>query len=654
MQLIAPNGEVITLAHPLAHIFSFQLQHIEGGVGTGTDFAPERFLSVDNTDDTLADFCPLQEKEGQKSCRQGFNAQEYNQFFNIKVNYHYNGVANLMTKKDLPENLLQTGPYKLRICTNDPTQTTADTCPAGTTAFDFTITRLPQKPPRPIIKMAFEDSSGLDDYRVLVDPVMMDLRYTCVSNEDSPDPYDCLPSDVANERYYFVFKWEMSESPTPLREETWLTLVGDMGAGSWNAFDPSDNPTIEGSVEPRADFTAYMITPVVYSDDDHINPDYNPECATDEVAVCGTEPTRPNIDPEKDMTEDEVNEVWMYVLQKSRFLLCKQKQCFEHKSRFYKINVSAKVIDRKTDQESEEVSVDILPSIIPRARVMVQLTWKQGLQSESSIDGDEGVAVDLDVHLIKKTSLETGAGLEAYGEIGFMCTEHAPSDGTCTKDNCKKHDDCNNSDNGFTTDRYISNSWNSQLDIDNRWGGGNYENPETIGLLDVGCYTEEGSCDLTHNDDDYLVVVTYFSCADKDISDGDACEPGGDANLVDVEVKIFIDGAAAPRIGIRESDSAVDSVQETSLKFKIKPNQWKIVAEVDWDGESAKRQGKKYNGDAVVTDTLSTTYPLCTWESSYCFSNLVPVWGTPTEADGVISYRDFVTTGGDAAIGTCE
>jgi hypothetical protein len=165
---------------------------------------------------------------------------------------------------------------------------------------------------------------------------------------------------------------------------------------------------------------------------------------------------------------------------------------------------------------------------------------------------------------------------------------------------------------------------------------------------------------LTHNDDDYLVVVTYFNCTDQNAGEGDACEPGGDANLVDVEVKIFIDGDLAPRDGVRAIDGQADSVQPTSLKFQIKPNQWKVVAEINWNGNSDKRPGKKYKGDALVTDTIATTFPLCTWSADQCFWNLVPVWGTPSEANGATSYKAFVESpppdspGSTDPVGTCE
>ncbi len=654
LQLIDPAGHVITDKSPLSGLFSFQIQKTTGGVaGDDETFDPHRYLSLDQADSQIADFCPLYDEHGKKVCRKGFDAKKYNEFLKIKVNYHYNGALGLMKNKDVPE-AQQVGAFRLRICTNDPMQTSADTCPAGTTAFDFAITRLPKRPPKPVIKMAFHDSTGLDEYRVISDTVRMDLGYTCVSNEDTPDPNDCLPESAVKDRYYFVFKWEMSESPTPLRSETWLTLVNDQGAGSWNPYDPSDQP-IEGSVDPIAGFEAYMITPVVYADKDHANPDFNEKCKDDPTPVCGEKPERPDIPVDGEMTQEKVDAIWNYVLKKSQYLLCVQKYCTPYKSRYYKINVSAKVVDKMTDQESEEVSVDILPTIIPKARVMVQLTWKQGLQSEADLNDTKGMAVDLDVHLIKKTSLEGSPSDTTYGDFGYMCTQYAKGGECLDRPTCTRHDDTNQGDRGtsYHSDD-VSIKWNSQLDLDNRWGGGNYENPETINLLDVGCYTNPGSCDLSKNNDDYLVVVTYYDCNDRDLDDGNDCE----TSEVDAEVKIFIDGDLAPRSGVRESDGRADSVDPASLKFKIKPHQWKVIAEINWNGSSKPRQGKRYEGDAVVTDAYAKTFPLCTWDSSFCYNNLVPVWGNPVQADGAQAYRTFVTSpppeGGDTPIGSCQ
>jgi len=307
-----------------------------------------------------------------------------------------------------------------------------------------------------------------------------------------------------------------------------------------------------------------------------------------------------------------------------------------------------------TDDEDSADSGDDSDAFdgLPKARVRVVLTWKQGLDSASDLGDTKGSMIDLDLRLIKKSSLEADPG--SYGTIGYMCSE-AEIDNSCKRDNCKKHDDCSEADDGFADTNKKTVSWNATHILDNRWGGGNYKNPEAINLLDEDCYKNAGSCDLSQNDDDYLIVVTYFECLDQE--QGGACDKGGASYLVDAEIKIYVDDELVPRDGTRASDKATDSVQTTSLKFQITPHQWKFIAEINWDGTASPRDGKSYPGDAVVTDTLASTFPLCTWESYHCFTSLVPVWGTPTESDAVKAYKNFVESpapGDEDNIGICE
>ena len=474
-------------------------------------------------------------------------------------------------------------------------------------------------PSKPIIHVAFESPSQPPmSYRNIYDKVIMNLKETCVSNPDAPDK--CLEN--WQERYYIKYKWEMTESPTPLLDESKLQLENSGSAGQWLPDDGKrDDPK-------RAKFRGLMITPRRYPGES--NPTYNAEKCSSE---CGAKPV------------DNGDKYFFKTL--SDYLVCRQKYCEETRTKYYKVNIQAETVDKATGLTSDTADITVVPEIIPQARVVAQLTWKQGYRTKAESESKEGVSVDLDLHLIKKTSIEA----PQYGFTpteGLLGTSQRPEymDDTCpvTLEECEKywrHDDCWFGDWG--TDYYVEEGrtiqWHASLDIDNTWGGNNYETPETIGL---------GSTVRNDNiiDDQYLIVVSYVNCISNYSEGGDHCDPkytGEDsAYEVDARVDILIDGEDAPRKGSSDSYSA------TSKDFKIKVNEWKAIAVVKWDSGNAIVTDKAMPDEGITTDPVN--HPVCTYDNSDAV--LIPIWDAET-------YKSYIETPYDEyeyspAIGTCR
>jgi len=383
----------------------------------------------------------------------------------------------------------------------------------------------------------------------------------------------CLPN--WQDLYCLKFRWELVETPTPLTEETRISLdnIIDGGEGMWYSACGDEDPTI-------ASFRAHMITPVRKGD----------------------------------------------------------------KEIYYKVKISAVTIDKQTDLESEEADKIDAPNIIPRARVMVQLTWKEGLTSVSGLDRREGVAVDLDVHLIKRKGMDACAN--EVGADGLMCTAMKTSNlpGSSTHDDCHFNDLGNNGKFLWTgcNGDFQTIAWHASLDLDNTWGGADYTSPETINLGPIEDADKNGEPDVNPYSDDYLVVVNYNRCQNLKDEDQSACQPGGTHNTAHARVEIFVDGDRAPRDGDNQGNSDEDPLNR--IDFVIHPQEWIVVDLITWDQNLPARKNTKWHGDAIVKNQPSYLDKICKFDLSYCHDT--PIWGEGT-------FETWVTNTNNTVDGTC-
>ena len=469
----------------------------------------------------------------------------------------------------------------------------------------------------------------------------MDLSKTCVSDPDAPESErKCLEN--WQERYYIKYKWEMKESPTPLLDQSKLQLAESSGsAGQWLPDDGKrDNPK-------RATFTGLMITPRRYPGE--ANPTYN---AAECTSKCGSEPVYDKNNPDD-----------FLFLKLSDYLVCRQKYCEETKTKYYKISIQAETVDKETDLVSDTADITIVPKIIPQARVVAQLSYKQGYRTKAESESKEGVSVDIDIHMVKKNSKEA----EQYG---FATTEGfsgklegllGTAQRTLDMDGCPyslpecekywRHDDCSFGDPGLSgADEGRTIAWHASLDIDNTWGGNNYETPETIGLGPITDADGDGVPDVAVEDDQYLLVVGYVAC-NSNYTDGsgdrcDASYTGEDAAYeVDARVEILVDGDEAPRKASSDGKRPADSYASTTKDFKIRLNEWKAVAVVKWDSKlPSPESNTSYPGNAIVSDvkmedqgieTDSVSHPVCAYDNSDAV--LIPIWDADT-------YKNYIET----------
>ena len=290
-------------------------------------------------------------------------------------------------------------------------------------------------------------------------------------------------------------------------------------------------------------------------------------------------------------------------------------------------------------------------SYVENNRVVVQLAWKQGFKSQLDSQQEEGVAVDLDLHLVKRNSLEA----EQYGferTDGLLGTSMKNKGLNCDVEDpaCEKywrHDDCSAFDNGkLTPDIEATIAWGASFGIDNMWGGGNYEHPETVTMGS----TKDAVIDASEPvipDDQYLVVVSYGNCNSNYRYGEDRCKEGyqgdGAAYEVDARVTILVDGEEVPRAAA--DDRPADHYYETTKDFKIKLHEWKVVAVINWDNSlKGPESNPQYSGNAVVSDTPMpdqgieidpVRYPVCVFDTSDAV--LVPVWNAE-------DYQDYIQT----------
>ena len=649
INMLDPEGKKIELLdnNEYKNLFKMQIQKTDNGIaGENTTWGP-KILTFDNLDknaEQIASLCPLNLNpaiEGDKECKKSFSEEKYNPVFKILLTYSKNAATNLISMDTT--GLTLAGDFAIEICTNDTGKDKSETCPEGTSSYKIQITRQPNKPPKPIIHVTFDFTTGGPmSYRNIKDEVEMNLKETCVSDPENPS--QCL-ADWAD-RYYIKYKWEMKQSPTPLYDESMLVLPDSSGtAGQWLPDLGGDNPK-------RAQFTGLMVTPRRYTD---ANPEFNESKCTSE---CGKEPT--NI-------EDK-----FYFMDLSNFLLCRQKYCEKTKTRFYKVNIQAETVDRETDLVSDTEEITVVPKIIPQARVVAQLTWLEGYKTNTEAGSDkEGTKIDLDIHLIKRSSLEA-AGYGYNPTDGVMCTSQQYAganydpladlngDGKPDYEEYFRHDDCSFADQGLEA---VNNQpvegtigWEATFDLDNRWGGNNYENPETIGLGPIEDKDGDGKPDQQIIDDQYLVVVSYSYCTAKNFEDSNwdtCCDPSdsncigdGYAYEVNARVDILVDGFEAARPERTQSGTVIrpaDNYDKTSKLFTIRPDEWKVIAAIKWDSSlPGPDSNPSYEGDAIVTDIAMTdegieidtsSYKTCKFDVTLC--ELVPVWD-------VEAYYEFV------------
>ena len=471
-------------------------------------------------------------------------------------------------------------------------------------------------PPEPIIHVEFKSPfEPPASYRNILDQIQMDLAGTCVSDPDAPGK--CLKD--WEKAYYIRYKWEMVETPTPLSYESQLTLVeSEESTGTWI-------PDNGKKADPKtASFRSLMITP--RRDHKKSNPDYDAEKCSSE---CGSEP---------------VDDGDRYFFRKiSDYFICHQKYCEKSSAKYYKVNIQAETVDKETGFSGDTAEVTVVPKIIPQARVVAQLSWDQGFRTKAESESKEGTNVDLDIHMIKRNSVEA----HQYGfdnKDGLLGTRRRTPDlDSCpvTLSECEKfwrHDDCSFNDPGFKDEALDGRTiqWHASLDIDNTWGGGNYQHPETIGLDPV---PED---DILN--DQYLLVVGYVNCESK-YSDGqDRCDTGysgkGKAYTVDAQVQIFVDGEEVPRQGTSDSYAA------TTRDFKISLNDWKVVAVVKWDSGNTIVTDIKMENEGVEIDPVH--HPVCTYDNAD--AELIPIW----DANAYVNHITTPNSETGMIIGTCR
>jgi hypothetical protein len=216
------------------------------------------------------------------------------------------------------------------------------------------------------------------------------------------------------------------------------------------------------------------------------------------------------------------------------------------------------------------------------------------------------------------------------GVDGLMCTvmkRPGLDIGTDTHDDCHWNDFGLNGDFVFTdcSGDLQTIAWHASLDLDNTWGGGNYEtDPEVINLGPMDDVDKNDDPDVAPFSDNYLVLVNYNNCRNlvDDGSNAD-CEEGGVNYNVHARVEIFVDGLAAPRKGT--PDEAL-----TKIDFVIRPHEWIMLDIVSWDQTHTTG---KWQGDAIVKNAPAD-YKVCKFESSNCTN--VEVWN-------IAAYETWVT-----------
>ncbi len=448
------------------------------------------------------------------------------------------------------------------------------------------------KPPVPVIGLRYNDPlSGIKDYRVIKDTVKMDVSLSCPQKEDA----------------------DMTVCDKYISD----TIVDDTTASEYAFENRCCEP--EWSEKYCLKFRWTMIeTPTPYTAETRIQ---LKNIAGAEEGVWYT--TCDGQDP-------------TLAFFKAHMLTPTAE------GKEYKVQIEVATVDRLTGVESDIVTRIDAPNIIPNARVMVQLTWKEGLQNRAQEDRQEGIAVDLDLHLVKKNGTDA-CGVES-GVDGLLCTSMGrpglPEFASPTHDDCHFNDIGDNGDYAWTgcEGDFKTISWHAALDIDNHWGGGDYTSPETIDLGPIDDIDpKDGQPDMNPFTDDYLLLVNYNRCQNmvQGGSEVDCVEGGANYN-VHARVDVFVDGVKVPREG-------KDAATLARSEFVIRPFEWLAVNLINWD----RSKSGQWSGDAVVADAPESHQKVCQFMLEYCHNT--PIWNGTAFETWVVSDPTYGQGGG----GTC-
>ncbi len=411
------------------------------------------------------------------------------------------------------------------------------------------------------------DRTGEESFESISEEVALDASKSGL--------YDEKGKKITDEEYINQYKWQFVEMPT-------ASII-------YNNGEAIENKWIDKGI---ATFRGYVTTPNNVGEKTTPNQSKCVEI-TEKIDAEKKECVAISDAIEKEICEDAAlhDNLYEYNL-----------YCDEYKDSHYLLKMSVKVCKKSTNICSEEASTFCRPEIVPKSRVQVQLQWK-GYGNDSPGTG-KGMDVDLDLHIIRKTGEVVSSCLPDYKD-GYMCTkaEYANNgDFTNTHDDVYFGDPGNVEGAGYEWSGQVvktTNNWNSTIDIDNTFGNG-------IETINVGPYRKN----LDVLDGTYLVVVNYFNCTDY--SNSGQCE-----KPVEPTILITIDGKDAPRATV--TDPLHPDSDKIIKKFKIMPNQYAVIAEVEWNSQWSNIDiTKKGNGQVRHL----TNYKWCTIQD--CRN--APIW----------------------------
>ncbi len=594
INLLTPNGRIVGktgVDADIARLFSMARSTVDskGKVvsGESAGFSAIDGFSLDNHNNNsgkflVAPLCPLNDPLAPltTACRKGFDAAKYNTFVKVKVNYKE--LAAAIYKDMLTRDIKDEGNYALEFCTNDPSkESSPDTCAEGT-SYKVQIYRYPNLPPKPYIGLRYNNPiGGFKDHRVIKDPVNMDVSLTCPRKEGLDASAEALCDKIISD-----------------------TVTGDntITANDFRNACCVENWEDQYCVKYRWEL---IETPTPLAPETRITLDNIPDSGEGSwyLNCGGQDPTLASFKG--------------YMITPTP----------DNKS--YKVQIQAVTIDKQTQLDSDITEKIDIPNIIPSARVMVQLTWKEGLQTRAEKDRQEGVAVDIDLHLVKKQGMDSCQNLS--GADGLLCTSMGtplyPDLASPSHDDCHfndtgcngDHGDCNQCSGGEPTSDFRTIAWYAALDLDNTWGGGGYTNPETINMGPIDDDDHNGQPDVNPFTDQYLVIVNYNLCQNLVEGGSNAdCEEGGAYYNAHAKVEIFIDGDKAPRP--HKEGRPDDDDPLVMLEFVIRPNEWIVVDHIFWDQSLTTG---KWGGDGYVRNPPAD-YRVCNFDLSYCHNT--PIW----------------------------
>jgi len=375
INLLDPKGKVLS-----NKLFTFQPPKTNSK-GIVTDELAAVVNSGSFLNSTINPLCPIDKTTSK--CKLNFD--NHNTEFKVRV----------ALNDAIAQTSVETGNFFLEICSNDPSKDGSTTCDSGS-SFKILVVRRPKFPPKPTVFLDCRELShqdkGITDYPIsesknyekhyaIRSTVNLNASHTNVYNDqgniDNPD-------FEKGKRYSFRYKWKYVENPTPYSEAAKLALC-DYDENGQLKKDANGNCLIGTTkIENKwydadkggafARFTPLIVTP------DNISPKSSFQPADDCANI---------LDGENGHQTHSNLAIW-------------NNKCDEYENNDYFVQLQAKTIDNKTGLESEPITTYCAPKIIPPSRVMIQLRWEEGSISREAV----GPKVDLDVHLIKKTSLE--------------------------------------------------------------------------------------------------------------------------------------------------------------------------------------------------------------------------------------------------------